>query len=105
MSPLQGGSRRFEPYREHDSRFAEWRRYIMGYCGKTVAWVYIRRLFRPYRSMEGHISSKDIIGVRIPMGVQIYGGYSSIGRAMDCGSIGCEFDPHYPPKSQQIKYL
>ena len=28
----------------------------------------------------------------------IYGGYSSVGRASDCGSECRGFEPHYPPK-------
>ena len=31
--------------------------------------------------------------------VYIYGEYSSIGRASDCGSEGCGIVPHYSPQS------
>lgn len=27
------------------------------------------------------------------------GGHSSTGRALDCGSNGCEFEPHWSPRS------
>ena len=29
---------------------------------------------------------------------QVYGGFSSVGRASDCGSEGRGFDPHNPPQ-------
>ena len=31
----------------------------------------------------------------------IYGGYSSVGRASDCGSECRGFEPHYPPKKER----
>ena len=30
-----------------------------------------------------------------------YGGYSSVGRASDCGSECRGFEPHYPPKKER----
>ena len=31
----------------------------------------------------------------------VYGGYSSVGRASDCGSECRGFEPHYPPQKQK----
>ena len=33
-----------------------------------------------------------------------YGGYSSIGRAPDCGSGRCGFESHYPPHKKKTDY-
>ena len=41
---------------------------------------------------------RRVSGVRIPSGVpQFYGGYSSVGRAPDCGSGSRGFESHYSP--------
>ena len=34
----------------------------------------------------------------------IYGGYSSVGRASDCGSECRGFEPHYPPKKERYTF-
>ena len=42
---------------------------------------------------------RRVSGVRIPSGVPylFYGGYSSVGRAPDCGSGSRGFESHYSP--------
>ena len=80
----------FESHREHK----ETSRGISGICG-WIAGKWILPILHLGCVSQVHWVCRE---ANACIDAFLYGGYGAIGSATDCGSVGCEFDPHYPPQ-------